>query len=249
MKEEKELGGGLGLAGNRGKAAQQEGPRLGARFTSKNMYGSGFFSLKLKIVKTDNGIVMAIYLISGIKSDTDPGNHDELDFEFLGGWNPYILQTNVFLDDVGGREQRIPLWFFVDGIPVRLIKRSGGLRYPSKPMYVKGSVWQGNWALPKGTTTDWRKAPFKVQYQLFDIAGCTVPANGNINSCQAKSKRNWWNQDGFGQLTPRQQLLYNNVTKHLCYNYCVDPQRYNGRVPPECRGQFNPTIAKLWCWN
>lgn len=39
--------------------------------------------------------------------------HDELDFEFFGNrpGKPIILQTNVFINNVGGREQKTLLWF------------------------------------------------------------------------------------------------------------------------------------------
>jgi xyloglucan:xyloglucosyl transferase len=43
-----------------------------------------------------------------LKSYTN--NHDELDFEFLGGKGQnYLLQTNVFTNGQGDREQRISL--------------------------------------------------------------------------------------------------------------------------------------------
>jgi xyloglucan:xyloglucosyl transferase len=46
-----------------------------------------------------------------LSSSTD--KHDELDFEFLGNkeGKPITLQTNVYINGQGGREQRLTLWF------------------------------------------------------------------------------------------------------------------------------------------
>ncbi|CAK9136546.1 unnamed protein product [Ilex paraguariensis] len=48
-----------------------------------------------------------------ISLDKDTGNHNELDFEFLGNrqGKPYLVQTNVFVNGKGDREQRVRLWF------------------------------------------------------------------------------------------------------------------------------------------
>ncbi|VFQ69700.1 unnamed protein product [Cuscuta campestris] len=74
------------------------------------MYGSGFFEMKIKVPHQDSaGVVTAFYLISNKQN-----GHDELDFEFLGNrkGKPITLQTNIFTEGVGNREQRIALnWF------------------------------------------------------------------------------------------------------------------------------------------
>ncbi|KAM1044369.1 hypothetical protein ACFX2G_036206 [Malus domestica] len=83
----------------------------GSGFNSKNGYGSGFFEMKLKLPSSHSpGVVTTFYLTS--HPDNKPGNHDELDFEFLGTDGPnYTLQTNIFANDNGEREQRLHLRF------------------------------------------------------------------------------------------------------------------------------------------
>ncbi|KAI3678702.1 hypothetical protein L6452_38005 [Arctium lappa] len=113
----------------------------GSGFASKAYFGSGLFQMKIKLPDKDSGgVVTAFYLNSNV------GVHDELDFEFLGNrpGKPIVLQTNVFADGVGGREQRTKLWFdpttdfhyykllwnqhhivfFVDDIPIRIHKNN-----------------------------------------------------------------------------------------------------------------------------
>ncbi|GLJ20783.1 hypothetical protein SUGI_0378720 [Cryptomeria japonica] len=80
----------------------------GSGFTSKNNYLFGSFNMKIKLIAGNSaGTVTAYYMSS------DSSSHDEFDFEFLGNLpgKGYHLQTNIFVNGVGNREQRIRLWF------------------------------------------------------------------------------------------------------------------------------------------
>ncbi|TVU16219.1 hypothetical protein EJB05_39771 [Eragrostis curvula] len=80
----------------------------GGGFVSKNKFLYGRASADLKLVPGDSaGVVTAFYLSSA--GDT----HNEFDFEFLGNvtGEPYLVQTNLYIEGVGNREQRIDLWF------------------------------------------------------------------------------------------------------------------------------------------
>lgn len=48
-----------------------------------------------------------------MQMSSDGPNHNEFDFEFLGNstGEPYSVQTNVYVNGVGNREQRLNLWF------------------------------------------------------------------------------------------------------------------------------------------
>ncbi|OAY32844.2 xyloglucan endotransglucosylase/hydrolase protein 2 [Manihot esculenta] len=225
----------------------------GSGFASKLNFGSGFFHLRMKLPGNNSaGVVTAFYLSS------HGNNHDELDFEFLGNneGKPITLQTNVFANGMGNREQRIYLWFdptadfhsyqvlwnqhqivfFVDEIPIRVFKNKTniGVSYPSRPMQVQASLWDGDsWATDGGQTKiNWSYAPFKANFQGFDISGCSVLDISNILPCF--SQKYWWNLDKFWKLNSSQQKAYDNVrNKHLTYDYCLDNPRFP-IPPPEC---------------
>ncbi|KAL3517812.1 hypothetical protein ACH5RR_020401 [Cinchona calisaya] len=225
----------------------------GAGFGSKVKYGSGFFHMRIKVPgRNSAGVVTTFYL----RSNTT--NHDEVDFEFLGNkeGKPYTLQTNVFANGVGDREQRTLLWFdptadfhsyqilwnpnqivfYVDNFPIRVFKNNTaiGVGYPSQPMQILASIWDGDdWATDGGQTKiDWSYAPFEAHYQGFNVDGCPFLDNHTRNCA---SSNYWWNRRKFWKLNAHQEKLYRDVRKrYMNYDYCVDRNRHP--VPPlECR--------------
>ncbi|KAJ6729066.1 XYLOGLUCAN ENDOTRANSGLUCOSYLASE/HYDROLASE PROTEIN 2-RELATED [Salix viminalis] len=224
----------------------------GAGFGSKLSFGSGFIHMRIKLPGKDSaGVVTAFYLTS------HSNNHDELDFEFLGNreGKPITLQTNVFANGQGNREQRMYLWFdpaadfhsykilwnqyqivfYVDDTPIRVFKNhtNSGVSYPSQPMQIEGSLWDGDsWATDGGQTkTNWSHAPFQTHFQGFDVNGCPVQ-DSDIQPCY--STNYWWNTRKYWTLDSTQQRAYENVRKnYLTYDYCSDRPRYP-TPPPEC---------------
>ncbi|XP_076934507.1 xyloglucan endotransglucosylase/hydrolase protein 2-like [Bidens hawaiensis] len=209
----------------------------GAGFTSKSFFGSGFFKMKIKLPANDSGgIVTSFYLYLN-----ENGVHDELDFEFLGNrpGKPIELQTNVFTNGVGGREQRFYLWFdptadfhyygilwnhyqivfFVDDIPIRVFKKTQGVGYPDNTMQVAVSLWDGSdWATDGGRVkADFNNGPFEAYFQDFNINGCISPKH-NI---QCLSQDYWWNLKRYWILNSKQQRAYEHVKKtYMIYDYC-----------------------------
>jgi xyloglucan:xyloglucosyl transferase len=125
--------------------------------------------------------------------------------------------------------------FYVDNTPIRVFKnnRDIGVDYPSQPMQIEGSLWDGDsWATDGGQTkTNWSSAPFKAHLQGFDFGGCAVQ-NSNIQQCS--SPNYWWNTAKYWELDSGQQREYENVrNKYMNYDYCSDRHRYP-TPPPEC---------------
>ncbi|XP_068641872.1 xyloglucan endotransglucosylase/hydrolase protein 2-like [Aristolochia californica] len=246
-------GGGHVLSFDRGREIQLSMDKSsGSGFASKLTYGSGFFRLRIKLPgRNSAGVVTAFYLSS------NGSRHDELDFEFLGNkeGKPYTLQTNVFANGEGNREQRLSLWFdptkeyhsygvlwnsyqivfFIDEIPIRVFmnKSYKGVGYPTHPMRVIASLWNGDdWATDGGKTKiDWTYAPFTAQFQGFNVDGCSSDMS---KTSQCSSKLLWWNADKYRMLSSAQEQIYQSMKKkYMTYDYCTDVSRFKV-LPPEC---------------
>ncbi|KAG0476410.1 hypothetical protein HPP92_013251 [Vanilla planifolia] len=174
----------------------------GAGFTSKNRYIYGKATAEMKLIGGDSaGTVTAFYMSS------EGEKRNEFDFEFLGNTtgNPYLVQTNVYVEGMGNREQRIDLWydpttdfhsysilwnqrqvvFLVDETPIRVFenKEEKGIAFPgSQAMGVYSSLWNADdWATQGGRVkTNWSHAPFVVTYRGLRIDGCQVTVESAV---------------------------------------------------------------------
>ena len=185
-------------------------------------------------------------------------NHHEFDFEFLGNASgePILLQTNVYVNGVGNREQRINLWFdptvdfhsygliwnknrvvfVVDDTPIRVFRRKKDRSSPfpdDQAMGIYSSIWNADdWATQGGRVkTNWAHAPFVTSFRDFRIEACAV-----VNGAGEEGLRRC--ADGampeMEELTVHQshQLFWVRA-HHLVYDYCMDAQRFPDK-PDEC---------------
>ncbi|KAK1685493.1 hypothetical protein QYE76_046341 [Lolium multiflorum] len=178
----------------------------GAGFASKLSYGSGFFRMKIKVPGGSGytaGVVTAFYLTS------EP---DEVDFEFLGNVDgkPITLQTNVFVNGHGRREQSLHLWFnpaanFHDykilWNPYQLVYDLRGRKADTgaeEPDGERAGVRDGSaWATDGGKTKiDWNRAPFTAGFQGFSIHAC---GSNSSTPCNSPDRR--WNRNRYRSLT------------------------------------------------
>jgi xyloglucan:xyloglucosyl transferase len=227
-------------------------PTSGAGFASKNTYMFGKANVQMKLVPGDSaGTVTAFYMSS------QGDQHDEFDYEFLGNTSgePYVVQTNVYSNGVGNREQRIFLWFdptadfhtysflwnrqqavfFVDDVPIRVFPNNEkkGVPYPqTRPMGIFSSIWNAdNWATQGGRVkTDWSHSPFISTYKNFNIDACRDSGPQSLTRrCSL-----WWDQPVYSSLNAKQSMQLKWVhEKYMIYDYCKDSARFP-TPPAEC---------------
>ncbi|CAL5200233.1 unnamed protein product [Lathyrus oleraceus] len=228
----------------------------GSGFKSLNSYRAGYFGVAVKLqTGYTAGVITSFYLSN---NQDYPGNHDEIDIEFLGTTpdKPYVLQTNVYIRGSGdgkviGREMRFHLWFnptqdfhnyailwktseiifFVDDVPIRRYPRKSDVTFPSRSMYVYGSIWDASsWATENGKyKANYTYQPFIGRYKDFKLQGCRTGSASS--SCRPLSA----SPSGYGgRLSPQQNVAMQWVQKnYLVYDYCRDHTRDHTRTP-EC---------------
>lgn len=207
----------------------------GCGFKSRSTYQYAFFSTSVKLPAANYtaGVVVTFYTSNG---DVYKDSHDELDFEFLGHANngSWVLQTNLYGNgSIGrGREERYSLpfdpsenfhnysilWtekttvFYVDYVPIRVTQKVEAMAgdYPSKPMSLYATIWNGSdWATGGGKyKVDYTYAPFVSQYSNFVLQACS---NSDCDDSLTTEERN---------------KMKEFRSKYVAYSYCVDSKRY-----------------------
>ncbi|PKI64593.1 hypothetical protein CRG98_015025 [Punica granatum] len=225
----------------------------GSGFKSLKPYRSGYFSTAMKLQRGYTAGVNTNFYLSN--NEDYPGNHDEVDIEFLGTTpdKPYTVQTNVYIRGSGdgtiiGREMKFHLWFdptqdfhnyailwapdeivfLVDDVPIRRYPRKSNKTFPSRPMWVYGSIWDASdWATENGKyKADYQYQPFIGRYKNFKLKGCSP----DDSSCKAPSVA----PQRSGGLTAQQNAAMEWVqSSYLVYDYCQDPSRDHTQIP-EC---------------
>lgn len=145
------------------KTLHQNRPRLAIVLELRENINccAGIFSAKIKVPAGNTSGLNCSFYLSSLEGDKF---QDEIDFEFLGK-DKTIIQTNVYTEGVGNREEIHQLGFdssetfheyaihwtpteilwFIDQVQVRKHERKPNDAYPMKPMFLYASVWNAGW--------------------------------------------------------------------------------------------------------
>lgn len=136
-----------------------------------------------------------------------------------------------------------PCRFYVDNVPIREVKRTASMGgdFPSKPMSLYATIWDGSdWATNGGKyRVNYKYAPYVTEFSNFILHGCAVdPIEQTSSKCDATES----SKSVPTGISPSQRIKMDNFRrKHMTYSYCYDQIRY--KVPPsEC--VINPLEAE-----
>ncbi|CAG7871208.1 unnamed protein product [Brassica rapa] len=225
--------------------------KSGSGFESNSIYGSGSFNMRIKAPQTKSTrVVTSFYLMS--KSS----RNDKLCFQIFGNGPAYLLNTNIFINGEGDKDQRFHLWFdptknyhlyrflwnqhqlvfYVDDTPIRVYMKIPDISYPSvQTMFMHGSVKNGSIIDPK-------EMPYTAGFQASTIDGCVTDFFG-IEKCFGPEF--WWNRKENWQLSSRERKLYMNARKvYMDYDYCSDRKLY-----PEVKQVMEDQNKNVWLWS
>lgn len=232
----------------------------GSGFISSSLYNHGLFSASIKLPSDYTaGVVVAFYTSNG---DIFEKTHDELDFEFLGNieGKEWRVQTNVYGNGSTsrGREERYLLWFdptkefhrysilwtdknivfYIDEVPIREVvrKEEMGGDYPSKPMSIYATIWDGSpWATSGGRyRVNYKYAPFVSEFTDLVLHGCSVDPIQQLPSSKCADLDASISSADYAVITPERRLAMRKFReKYVTYSYCYDTLRYPATLP-EC---------------
>ncbi|KAL6906249.1 hypothetical protein ACP4OV_003850 [Aristida adscensionis] len=225
-------------------------PPPSAGFASRRAYLHGLFSARVKLPASyAAGVVVAFYMSNG---DVYEKTHDELDFEFLGNirGRQWRVQTNVYGNGStsAGREERYGLWFdptagfhryavlwthrrivfYIDETPIREVVRteSMGAQFPSKPMSLYATIWDGSsWATSGGRyKVDYKFAPFVAELTDLTLHGCAISSTLTRPSACPPDAVSVHNM--MAMSSNQRSAMEKFRTKYMTYGYCYDRLRY-----------------------
>lgn len=133
--------------------------------------------------------------------------------------------------------------FLVDNIPVREILYNDVISsvYPSKPMSVYATIWDGSeWATHGGKyPVDYKYAPFVASFGEMEMNGCIFDPKKQDSSCAkgTVSSRDPVDGEEFAKLSEQQRMGMDWARKKLMfYSYCKDSSIFKV-LPPECKAK------------
>lgn len=129
--------------------------------------------------------------------------------------------------------------FYIDEVPIREVVRSEAMGgdYPSKPMALYATIWDGStWATSGGRyKVNYKYSPFVSEFKGLALHGCAVDPiemRPSLDGC-AKDDAKLATAD-YAVITPERRSYMRKFREmYMTYSYCYDAVRYPV-VPPEC---------------